>query len=56
MFTKLKFYCVYIYIYPLHKVYKMRHPRPERPASLRVYECHVGISSWEGKVSERRSA
>merc|ERR1719228_1482135 len=29
----------------------MIHPKPPRPASLRVYECHVGISSWEGKVN-----
>lgn len=27
------------------------HPRPHRPASLRVYECHIGISSQEGKVN-----
>ena len=26
----------------------MRHPRPAK-TSLRVYEGHVGISSWEGK-------
>jgi len=31
--------------------YVMKHPRPARPDSLRVYECHVGISSWEGKVN-----
>jgi len=31
--------------------YVLRHPRPPRPTSLRVYECHVGISSWEGKVN-----
>merc|ERR1719228_2688052 len=29
----------------------MIHPKPPRPASLRVYECHVGISSIEGKVN-----
>ena len=25
--------------------------RPAKPSSLRIYECHVGISSWEGKVN-----
>ena len=29
----------------------MKHPRPPKPESLRVYECHVGISSCEGKVN-----
>ena len=33
------------------KVYKMKNPRPKKPSSLRVYECHVGISSYEGKVN-----
>ena len=28
---------------PKDQVYKMAHPRPSRPSSLRVYECHVGI-------------
>jgi len=27
------------------------HPRPPKPKSVRVYECHVGISSIEGKVN-----
>jgi len=31
--------------------YKMAHPRPPRPTSIRVYECHVGISSPEGKIN-----
>lgn len=35
------------------QVYQMKNPRPKRPASLRVYECHVGISSFEGKVKEK---
>ncbi|KAI8521139.1 1,4-alpha-glucan branching enzyme [Branchiostoma belcheri] len=26
--------------------------RPKLPASLRIYESHVGISSWEGKVAD----
>ena len=25
--------------------------RPPKPSSMRIYECHVGISSWEGKVN-----
>ena len=36
---------------PKSEVYKAKNPRPKRPASLRVYECHVGISSHEGKVN-----
>jgi len=31
--------------------YKRKHSRPARPRTLRVYECHVGISSVEGKVN-----
>jgi len=31
--------------------YKMKHPRPPKPTSIRVYECHVGISSPEGKIN-----
>ncbi|XP_058489690.1 1,4-alpha-glucan-branching enzyme [Solea solea] len=27
------------------------HPRPKKPASLRIYEAHVGIASPEGKVA-----
>ncbi|XP_019639572.1 PREDICTED: 1,4-alpha-glucan-branching enzyme-like [Branchiostoma belcheri] len=26
--------------------------RPKLPSSLRIYESHVGISSWEGKVAD----
>ncbi len=40
---------------PAKEVYEPRHPRPARPASLRVYECHVGISSPEGKVNTYRA-
>lgn len=29
----------------------MKHPHPGKPSSLKVYESHVGISSWEGKVA-----
>ncbi|KJH48053.1 alpha amylase, all-beta domain protein [Dictyocaulus viviparus] len=35
--------------------YTLKHPRPSRPASLRIYEAHVGISSWEGKVNTYRA-
>ncbi len=38
-------YCSFI------QVYKMQHPRPKKPESLRIYECHIGISSVEGKVN-----
>ncbi|XP_060072353.1 1,4-alpha-glucan-branching enzyme-like [Ylistrum balloti] len=31
--------------------YTFKNPHPMRPDSLRIYECHVGISSWEGKIS-----
>lgn len=40
---------------PKDKVYKLTNPRPKKPSSLRVYECHVGISSWEGKVNTYRN-
>ena len=33
------------------QVYQMKNPKPQRPESLKVYECHVGISSVEGKVN-----
>ena len=31
--------------------YSFKHSRPNKPSSLRIYECHVGISSREPKVS-----
>lgn len=31
--------------------YQFQHPRPKKPASLRIYEAHVGISSSETKVA-----
>ncbi|XP_057375740.1 1,4-alpha-glucan-branching enzyme-like [Daphnia carinata] len=30
--------------------YQFQHSRPKRPGSLRIYECHVGIATTEGKV------
>ncbi|KAL6736172.1 hypothetical protein Aduo_006554 [Ancylostoma duodenale] len=35
--------------------YQFKHPRPSKPESLRIYEAHVGISSWEGKVNSYRA-
>ncbi|CAK8689223.1 unnamed protein product [Clavelina lepadiformis] len=31
--------------------YEFKHPRPEKPKSVRIYEAHIGISSYEGKVA-----
>lgn len=31
--------------------YQFKHPHPRFPSSLRIYESHVGIASWEGKVA-----
>lgn len=33
------------------KSYTFKYPRPERPRNLRIYECHVGMSSQEPKVN-----
>ena len=33
------------------QVYQFKHPHPKRPAALKIYESHVGICSWEGKVA-----
>ena len=35
--------------------YTFRHPRPPRPHNLRIYECHVGMSSQEPKVRLNRA-
>ncbi|XP_035670501.1 1,4-alpha-glucan-branching enzyme-like isoform X1 [Branchiostoma floridae] len=32
--------------------YVFQQSRPATPRSLRIYESHVGISSWEGKVAD----
>ncbi len=32
----------------------MKFARPKRPESMRIYEAHVGISSWEGKINSYR--
>ncbi len=33
------------------KAYTFKYPRPPRPRALRIYECHVGMSSQEPKVN-----
>jgi hypothetical protein len=33
------------------KNYTFKYPRPQRPRSLRIYECHVGMSGEEPKVN-----
>jgi len=35
---------------PKDQLYKFAQPRPSRPKSLRIYECHVGIASPDPKV------
>lgn len=32
------------------KVYKSKHPKPKKPKSLRIYECHVGIATQDFRV------
>lgn len=36
---------------PPEAVHKWKNPRPEVPKSLRIYECHVGISGSEPKIA-----
>lgn len=36
---------------PPESVYNWRHKRPKVPKSLRIYECHVGISGSESKIT-----
>jgi hypothetical protein len=36
---------------PEEEIYKFKHARPSKPEALRIYECHVGMSSPEPKVS-----
>ena len=36
---------------PKSERYVFKHPRPKQPASVRIYECHVGISSPETRVA-----
>lgn len=36
---------------PPEDTYKWRHKRPNMSNSLRIYECHIGISGSESKIS-----
>ncbi|ESO85219.1 hypothetical protein LOTGIDRAFT_195979 [Lottia gigantea] len=36
---------------PTNEQYTFKHSRPNKPNRLRIYECHVGIASWEGKIA-----
>ncbi|XP_037089973.1 1,4-alpha-glucan-branching enzyme-like isoform X2 [Pollicipes pollicipes] len=37
---------------PIKERYQFQHARPRRPASLRIYECHVGIGTAEPRVGQ----
>ncbi|KAG8271534.1 1,4-alpha-glucan branching enzyme [Homalodisca vitripennis] len=41
-----------IYHPPPTQKYIFKHPKPKRPESLRIYECHVGIACPEGRVGQ----
>lgn len=36
---------------PPEDIYKWKNKHPQVPKSLRIYECHVGISGLEPKIS-----
>ncbi|TID20161.1 1-4-alpha-glucan-branching enzyme [Venturia nashicola] len=36
---------------PANEKYVFKNKPPSQPKSVRIYEAHVGISSWEGKVA-----
>lgn len=36
---------------PPESAYKWKHKHPPKPKSLRIYECHIGISGQEPKIS-----
>jgi 1,4-alpha-glucan branching enzyme len=36
---------------PSEQIYKFQHPQPKKKERLRIYEAHVGISSWKGEVA-----
>ncbi|KAI8439263.1 hypothetical protein MSG28_013100 [Choristoneura fumiferana] len=38
------------FIYRPTEAYQFKHPKVARPASLRIYECHVGIATPDGRV------
>ncbi|EPQ26723.1 uncharacterized protein PFL1_05702 [Pseudozyma flocculosa PF-1] len=37
---------------PQDQVYKFKHPKPPKPANLKVYEAHVGIATPEPRVGQ----
>lgn len=40
---------------PAAQRYLMRHKRPEKPASLRIYECHVGIATQNYEIGSYKN-
>mmetsp|Transcript_39286 Transcript_39286/g.84109 ORF Transcript_39286/g.84109 Transcript_39286/m.84109 type:complete len:891 (+) Transcript_39286:181-2853(+) len=38
-------------VFEQDKKYQFKYNRPKRPANMRIYECHVGMSSKEPKVN-----
>jgi 1,4-alpha-glucan branching enzyme len=38
-------------VFEKDKAYQFKYPRPQRPRALRIYECHVGMSTEEEKVN-----
>lgn len=36
---------------PADQVYKFKHPHAKKKDRLKIYEAHVGISSWKGEIS-----
>ena len=38
-------------VYEADKKYQFKYNRPKKPSNLRIYECHVGMSSEEPKVN-----
>ncbi|CAF0754152.1 unnamed protein product [Didymodactylos carnosus] len=36
---------------PADQIYKFKHAQPKKKERLKIYEAHIGISSWEGKIA-----
>lgn len=36
---------------PADQVYKFQHAQPKKKDRLKIYEAHVGISSWKGEIA-----
>ena len=51
MMKILLYLIVHVYIIIFLQVYVFKHEHPKKPDRLRIYEAHIGIASWEGKVS-----